>query len=268
MKLFLSLLFSIISIIVIAQDSIPSFSPDRPGQTTGTYIVPKGYFHIETGTSFSSIKYKDFNNEITSLQFNTTLIRYGLFENFELRLGSGFEKVSFQQNGLINYSYINNGFTPIIGGMKIKVFEGKGYIPRISFLGQLTWPYFADKEESNDLLYPLFAFCFSNSINAYISLSYNFGIHWNNYVINNIGLFTNGFYSVAICVSPFDKFSFFVEPFGSFNRLENAVNQVDYGISYLILPNLQIDLYSIPDFQFKNTDQVYFAGGISWRLPR
>lgn len=54
---------------------------DRPDQTETAAIVPKGMFQVENGFSFQR---KDANNSSFSLP--STLWKYGVNDNFELRL--------------------------------------------------------------------------------------------------------------------------------------------------------------------------------------
>ena len=266
MKTSIIIILTICSLAIYAQDSIPSFAPDRPGQTTGTYVVPKGYFHIESGLSYSKTKILPY--ESSNFQYNTSLLRYGLFDNFEVRLSTGYDAYNAKYTYFHTLTYSNNSFAPLTAGMKTNIYKGNKYMPEISFMSQLSWPYFGNSEEQKDLLYPLFAFCFGYSLNDYISIGYNFGLTWNVYTANDIGLVTSGFYSLAFVVAPFDKFSFFIEPYGSFDRLENPDHNIDFGVSYLILDNLQVDVYTIPDLKDSDTKDFYIAGGFSWRLPK
>ena len=67
--------------IILAQTSPPDLVTDRPDQTESSITVPFKSLQIETGFI------KEKQGENTNLAYNTTLLRYGLLENLELRLG-------------------------------------------------------------------------------------------------------------------------------------------------------------------------------------
>ena len=63
-----------------AQEELPAISADRPGALTGTDVMPLYKLQWETGMGFESTK--DGPHTFT---LNNTLLRFGLFENAELR---------------------------------------------------------------------------------------------------------------------------------------------------------------------------------------
>ena len=73
-----SLLF--LSLYCYSQETEP-IQTDRPDQTETPAIVPKGMFQVETGFSFQK---NNKNNNTNTLP--STLWKYGVNENFELRL--------------------------------------------------------------------------------------------------------------------------------------------------------------------------------------
>jgi len=80
---------------------------DRPDATESPYTVGTGNFQIETGALFTDNGDDAFNTESTV--FNTGLLRYGLNETIELRLGWDYLNERTNSNG-IELSDIN-GFT-------------------------------------------------------------------------------------------------------------------------------------------------------------
>ncbi len=265
MKITASILLIFCYLQSLSQDSVPVFSPDRPGQTTGTHVVSKGYFQIETGTGIDISNNNADNTKNLVFQYNSTLLRYGLFDNLEIRLSSGFEHtLSKPYNSKENTVY-NNAFIPVSGGIKTKLCENNNILPSISFFGQLSWLYFADKNQETDLLLPLFGFSFNNGITNYLSVACNIGATWYNSAAGE--MITNYFYTLAIGISPFDKFGFFIEPFGNIDRTNNNLSNIDCGISYTPANNIQLDIFVIPDIKSDNINEFSIAGGISWRLP-
>jgi hypothetical protein len=66
------------------QDHMPELITDRPDQTESSITVPLKHLQIETGFVMKG----DDSERIkqTSYAYNTTLIRYGLLKNMEIRL--------------------------------------------------------------------------------------------------------------------------------------------------------------------------------------
>lgn len=85
MRTKLILVLIIISGYVKAQVIVPDLITDRPDQTESSAIVPLKSLQIETGF----VMEKDETDLIKqkSFAYNTTLLRFGLLENLELRLG-------------------------------------------------------------------------------------------------------------------------------------------------------------------------------------
>ena len=60
----------------------PEIITDRPDQTESANTVPKNTLQLETGFIMEQ------NGDIKNYAYNTSLLRYGLFDNFELRFVS------------------------------------------------------------------------------------------------------------------------------------------------------------------------------------
>uniref|UniRef100_UPI0040487B1B hypothetical protein n=1 Tax=Flavobacterium sp. TaxID=239 RepID=UPI0040487B1B len=73
----------LISNFIQAQESIQT---DRPDQTETPAIVPKNMLQIETG-----FNYQKENNDVSSSNLPTILIKYGVNDILEIRLITGFD---------------------------------------------------------------------------------------------------------------------------------------------------------------------------------
>ena len=98
-KLLLFLFFQ--SLIVTAQQIEP-LQADRPDQTETPYLVPPGMFQVETGFSFQKNDAFSNTNALPS-----TLWKYGLNENFEVRLITTFSSEN-NQNETNRHSHSRN----------------------------------------------------------------------------------------------------------------------------------------------------------------
>ncbi|MCK5171161.1 MAG: hypothetical protein KAQ75_14880 [Bacteroidales bacterium] len=83
---------------------------DRPTQTASAFIVPKGYFQFEDG-----FIYENETSETQNISYTSMLLRYGLFENIELRFVTEYYKI--RSTGVFDIS----GFSPVSVGAKIHV---------------------------------------------------------------------------------------------------------------------------------------------------
>ena len=139
-------LFFLVFLQIHAQEKVDStidygtIVTDRPDQTESPTLIPKGLFQVETGFMYESISDETIESKTTT--FNTTLLRYGLLDNLELRLGVD---VSETNNKIRNTNFENNvsGLSPLYVGFKIGITEEKGILPEIGFLGGAFLPFTA-----------------------------------------------------------------------------------------------------------------------------
>ena len=97
-----SLLFILLAIKLSAQEdnkptNFGALITDRPDATEASSTVGKGVLQIETGGLYES--FEDNNVTVETTTFNTTLIRYGLLSNMEIRLGWDFVEGVTKVNG-------------------------------------------------------------------------------------------------------------------------------------------------------------------------
>jgi len=88
-KLSLLFIFLTLTTNIFSQDQIPDLITDRSDKTESVSVIPSVSFQIESGFEYM----KDITSagiEINSFSIASTLFRYGLFVNLELRLGGKF----------------------------------------------------------------------------------------------------------------------------------------------------------------------------------
>src|SRR3972149_6805763 len=81
----ISLLLIVIFINGNAQEDGAELITDRPDQTESSAVVPLKSLQIETGFIIENKETNIFKSR--AFTYNSTLLRYGLVENMELRLG-------------------------------------------------------------------------------------------------------------------------------------------------------------------------------------
>lgn len=243
MKNKILLLFLLFSFSIHSQ-TIEPIQADRPDQTETPAIVPKGMFQVETGFTFQK-------NDAFSKSFSlpSTLWKYGVNENFELRLITEF--LSEEKK---------TGFTPIYIGFKVKLVDEKGIVPKTSFIGHISLPNASSKEFKTEFFAPEFRFVMQHTLSEKISFSYNLGAEWDGFSAEPTFIYTN-----AIGYSITEKLGSYIEIFGFIPQKENSNHSIDGGITYLINPNFMLDLSSSIGIS-KNAPKNYFAFGFSFRI--
>jgi len=247
MKNKILLLFLLFSFSIHSQ-TIEPIQADRPDQTETPAIVPKGMFQVETGFTFQ--KNDAFSK---SLSFPSTLWKYGVNKNFELRLIT-----EFLSEEINNEKF--NGITPVSVGLKVKLTDENGIIPKTSFVGHISLPNAASKEFKTEFFAPEFRFVMQHTLSEKISFSYNLGAEWNGFSAEPTFIYTN-----AIGYSITEKLGSYIEIFGFIPQKEKSNHSFDGGITYLINPNFMLDLSSGIGIS-KNAPKNYFAFGFSFRI--
>lgn len=139
---------------------------DRPGNTWGAEVMYHHKLSWENGVRYER------SDEETTLTLNSMILRYGLFENVELRVGTDF-LMTDEGSGLEGFKV-----APLTVGTKIKCYEGEGWIPSVAVLAELISPHVGSK----DLLAPDIAsdlyLLLEQPICDYLSLCHNAGLEW------------------------------------------------------------------------------------------
>ncbi len=245
--------------VLIAQENDNSLQmvTDRPDATESSSVVPKGFLQVETGGFYESYKNGVIKNE--HFVYNTTLVRYGLFDNLELRLGWDLGKVKNKLNDNVVSSNLSE-FSPLLFGIKVAIAEEKNGMPEIGLIGHLFLPFTVSKSIRPETTGVDFRFAFSHTLSKKSSMSYNLGAQWEDdspeaaYV-----------YTVAYGYGFTNKFGGFLELYGNLPDNSSANHLWDAGITYLVKPNLQLDASfgsSITEGQ-----DILLSAGICFRLP-
>lgn len=228
-------------------ENVP-ISTDRPDQTETADLVPKGMFQMENGFS-----YEQADASTSEMITPSTLIKYGINDNFELRL-------------IVEYSTVDtdmtsaSGFKPILLGFKVKVAEEYGIIPKTSFIGHLSIPKLATKEFQNEFYAPEFRFVMQNTLSDRFKLGYNLGAEWDGDTAE-----PSFIYTLSLAFGLTDKFGAFVESYGFAPQKDLAEHCIDGGLTYLLSDNFMIDAsggFGVSD----NAPDYFVSAGFSFRF--
>jgi len=230
---------------------------DRPDATEASSTVGKGVLQIETGGLYESFE----ENSIQSVNytFNTTLVRYGILDNLELRLGWDLVEGITKVNGN-KIENITSGLSPLLLGVKIDISEENGAIPEIALIGNVFPLFSASKDYRPETTAVAFRFSFSHTFSEKSSIGYNLGAEWGNDSPEAAGIYT-----VAYGYRLTDKFGVYAELYGDLPEDSSANHYWDAGFTYLVSNDLQLDAYfgtSITEGQ-----DLLLGLGASFRIP-
>ena len=258
-QIILSLLL-ICALPVLAQETVTvseTLITDRPDATESPYTVGKGNFQIETGALFTENGNDDLN--VKQFVFNTGLLRYGLSDNFELRLGWDYqnERLTSQGRELSDAT----GFTPLLVGGKIEITDENGWIPQIGLMTHLRLPFTAVTEFKPEQTGMEMIFSFDHTLSNSTSIAYNLGAR----VADNRSI--EYLYTVAYGFDITKKFGAYIELYGAFPEDTTAYHLWDAGCTYLVNNNLQLDVTVGTGFNSTAAYQnILLSAGFSYRI--
>ena len=232
-QIVLPLLMVLVLLPVLAQQERPELITDRPDATEAPSVVPQGALQIEAGALFTSFEGDVLQTQ--TLTYNTTLLRFGVLENLELRLGwNALEqrnKTTTDQQDVVQ-----SGLSPLLFGMKVNITQEKGWLPTIGLIGHLFLPFTASEDFKPQNTSIDFRFAFDHTLSDTSSIAYNVGAQWE---ADSLG--AAYIYTLAYGYSITDSFGLYAELYGDLPEKNKSNHYWDAGLTYLVLPNLQLD---------------------------
>jgi hypothetical protein len=243
----------IIHSLVFGQEK-PELVTDRPDQTEAPSLVPAGGLQIETGFVYEKDGEK--NVSTTNVTYNTTLLKYGVNDHFELRFIT--EYLGERTHAPETTSKVN-GFSPLAMGVKIRLADQKGFWPQAALIGHVNLKTGSRAFEPNYTAAD-FRFTFAHTLSKKLSLSYNVGAEWNGETPEAAFLYT-----LSVGYSINSRAGLFLESYSFFPEESKADNRADAGFTYKITPVVQWDISAGVGLS-KNAPDTFISTGISFRL--
>ena len=241
---------------IFAQQERPELITDRPDATEAPSVVVRGALQIESGALFTS--FEDDVLQTNTTTYNTTLLRFGLLENLELRLGWNFVE---QRNKLstAQEEFIQSGLSPLLLGMKVNISQEKGWLPTIGLIGHLFLPFTASDDFKPQNTSVDFRFAFDHTLSDSSSIAYNLGAQWEADTPGAAYIYT-----LAYGYSLTDSFGLYAELYGDIPENNSANHYWDAGLTYLVLPNLQLD--ATVGTSITEGQDILVSAGFSYRI--
>lgn len=245
-----------LSFSLFSQDTlkVPDLVTDRPTQSESPVIVPAGSFQVETGFIHEFV-----TSDISNTFYNTTLLKYGLTEGFEIRLGMNYLKNIEQWNDG-DTQFITRGFTPVVISSKLHIAREQGILPEVAFYAGVGVPKTGAGAYMTGYFAPTLKILASHTFGKNFSLGYNIGTVWDGETHQPTGI-----YSVVVGMTVSERIGIFFENYGFFRKRFFDFRS-DAGITCLLKKNLQIDLSGGLGLNSKASNG-FISCGISWRVP-
>lgn len=238
--LFIALLF--VTGLCLAQEELPELCADRPGVTWGAEVLPFHKVSWENGIGFERA------DEANTWTLNTMIVRYGIFENVELRVGTDF---------LLNEGQ-TFGVAPLTVGTKIKVFEGEGFLPSVGFLAQMASPHVGSAELLPSHLAPEMYLLFEHGWDNGLSLYYNAGLLWDGETATPTKALSIAVgYGITDAVGIYWDFFNYLHP-------EGNLYMTEIGTTWMVNRKLQLDLEA--GFDLEHLNNFYTGCGVAWMI--
>lgn len=256
-KFILVALFFSASLIAQEENTETEMITDRPDATESPNVLPLHKLQIETGGFYESFEENNFKTEV--LGYNTTLVRFGLLENLELRLGWNFEEHQYSISDEKSNN-VSTGFSPLLLGAKVAISEEKGLLPQMGLLVHVYLPLTASTDFETENTGVDFRFAFAHTLNEKSSISYNLGAEWGSDSSESAFIYTLS-YGYGITT----RLSAYVEAYGDLPEDNSANHYWDAGLTYLVYHNLQLD--ATIGKSFTEGQDILLSAGVSYRFP-
>lgn len=222
---------------------------DRPDQTESSSAIPKKSLQIESGMLLQYAEEGD--TSLREIAVPSNLFRYGLAKGVELRVAHQY--VSIKEK---NTSKEISGFTDLEIGAKIQLLKKENINTEIAFLTHVVLPT-GTKEVSFEKVGTINKLSISHQLSDKVGLGYNVGY---NYFGFGDGFLT---YSLALGLEVSEKVGIYIEPYGNVGLFDDALANINTGLTYLLKDNFQLD------FSFGtgiNYTMNYISAGFSWNI--
>lgn len=249
-KLYLILAMVLVGGLCHAQEELPTISADRPGALTGTDVMPLHKVQWETGVGVESTK-----DGPHIFVLNNTLIRFGLFERAEIRLGANVLMLNEGPGQKPTF-----GMTPLTFGIKTKFFDGRGILPSVALLAEVKSPHIGKKEWLPSHLTPTLHLLFDHTVTNWLGIGYNVGMEWDGETGNTATYLGFGLYFNIT-----EQIGSFVETYNYIRPEEGNQYLTQFGFTWLVSRRVQLDLAA--DLDFLNLGKFFaLSGGVAWLI--
>jgi len=192
---------------------------ERPGFSTSPQALPEGRFQLEAGV--------DFDLDAESVTAPVSLARYGVADKLEVQLGWGG----------INFAPSGDSVTDFLINVKYALSPQEGGRPNIGVIVGTSIPVDNGRDLSNTqtTLGALWSYDYEGGLGLFGTAS----VITQNIAGERDWALTN---AVGVAKALPENFGTFIEYFARFDDKAGDARIVDFGLTYLFRPNLQLDV--------------------------
>ena len=247
MKKIIYALFAMLMIpgMAKAQDEV-EFTADRPGVGTGTGIVGTGKVMWEAGMAYD---YEDGGKTFT---FCNSLFRYGLTNNWEMRL---------ELNGLHTWGdgEKNTGLDAVNLATKVRLFEGENAVPSVALLAGLALPVGSEAFRPSHIA-PSLTLLADHDVTDRLNIAYNVGLEW-----NGESAAPTTFAALCLGYQLNDRLGAYIENYDYFAKGMKSQWNMDLGLNWMASRRVQLDVAGC--FNLNHIKNSYgISLGVAWLI--
>ena len=226
-------------------------SPDRPGFSTGPQTVQAGHLQFEAGYGFDYDHRNDFQDHTAP----EALLRLGAVEDLELRL-SWVGHTWTRSSG--NWTDDDND---LAAGLKLQLTHQQDLLPTVAVLGMVSVPTGGRTVSSGSTdpsLGLLAAYTLPDGLNLFETVVATSTTDSTSRRVLQVGAAAGAAFPIT------DKLGAYIEYFTIFGDRITPTHNLDGGFTYLLTPNLQLDIEMGEGLNDRARD-LFFGTGIAWR---
>jgi len=244
--------------ITRGQEEAPMIT-DRPDQTESSSVVPLWRLQIETGILNEWVESGGDSYE-QNTSFGSTLLRFGVLKFLELRLGT--DMLNHRSKLPTGIARDEFGMSPIGFGFKAALMQENGWRPEMAFLTGWQVPKTGRESFASDKWQHSYIIALSYTLSERWGFGYNLGWEFEGaFEVNRF------IYSLSFGYALADKWGMFLETFTNKTGKNPFDVRADAGVTWLVLPNFQLDLSGGLGIS-KISPIGFISAGLSWRIPR
>lgn len=222
--------------------------PDRPGYTWGADVLPYQKISWENGFGFE----RGLDGRCITLP--STIVRYGIFHDVELRVGTEFELS--EEPPFVTKQF---GVAPLTIGTKIKCYEGEGLIPSVGVLAEFASPHVGSANLTPSHIAPHLYLLLEQSFNDSFGFCYNAGLEWDGETATPTTFLALGaWFTISGDLGGFVETNNYFHPDGNQYLTE-------FGLTFTPSSRIQLDVEA--DLDFQHLGEYFHIGcGVSWMI--